>query len=344
MAPIVPMQWEFDEFCDRALDPSSAECFSAAFDAPLVLVHLAGDVDAPAGLADAISAMPAVVTALAEPGDDSLTGLFDVVLATSARDELDDIASVVARCPVAAVSFAMLLRAQPGRSLDHALAAESAVYSLLQAGPEFRSWLSTRPTRPAPPPRDRVVAALRAGVHDEELHITLDRPERRNALSAQLRDEWAELLRVAPLDPTIERIVIEGNGPAFCAGGDLDEFGTFVDPASAHVVRLTRSLGRLLARSTVPIEVRLHGACMGSGIELPAFAGTVVADPDSTVIGLPEVSLGLVPGAGGTVSLTRRIGRQRTAWLGLTGRRVDAATALEWGLVDVLEAVTPPNL
>jgi enoyl-CoA hydratase/carnithine racemase len=82
--------------------------------------------------------------------------------------------------------------------------------------------------------------------------------------------------------------------------------------------------------------VHLHGACVGSGIELPAFAATVLAEP-STVVSLPEVSLGLIPGAGGTVSLPRRIGRHRTARLALTGDRIDAATALEWGLVDAIE-------
>ncbi len=81
------------------------------------------------------------------------------------------------------------------------------------------------------------------------------------------------------------------------------------------------------------VTAHLHGACIGAGIELPAFVGRVVADPDSR-IQLPEIALGLIPGAGGTVSLPRRIGRQRTAWLGLTGARIDAPTALAWGLVD----------
>jgi enoyl-CoA hydratase/carnithine racemase len=66
---------------------------------------------------------------------------------------------------------------------------------------------------------------------------------------------------------------------------------------------------------------------------LPAFAARVVARPD-TVIGLPELPLGLIPGAGGTVSLPRRIGRHRTVWLALTRRAIDAATARAWGLVD----------
>src|SRR5439155_24814131 len=102
------------------------------------------------------------------------------------------------------------------------------------------------------------------------------------------------------------------------AGGDLDEFGSFPDPATAHILRLRQSVGRRIEGVTDRVTAHLHGACVGSGIELPAFAGRVVA-AESTRIALPELSLGLVPGAGGTVSLPRRIGRQRTARLALTG-------------------------
>jgi enoyl-CoA hydratase/carnithine racemase len=84
------------------------------------------------------------------------------------------------------------------------------------------------------------------------------------------------------------------------------------------------------------VTARLHGACYGSGIELPAFADRVVAASD-TRIALPELGLGLIPGAGGTVSLPRRIGRHRTAWLALSGAAIDATTALGWGLVDEVQ-------
>ena len=96
---------------------------------------------------------------------------------------------------------------------------------------------------------------------------------------------------------------------------------------------MTRSPALLIARLAGRIRSEIHGACIGAGIELPAFTDRVVAFEDS-FIELPEVRLGLVPGAGGTVSISRRIGRQRTAWLGLSGRRIDARTALDWGLVD----------
>jgi enoyl-CoA hydratase/carnithine racemase len=77
----------------------------------------------------------------------------------------------------------------------------------------------------------------------------------------------------------------------------------------------------------------VHGACIGAGVELPAFAHRVTAAANSH-FQLPELKMGLLPGAGGCVSLSRRIGRHRTALLCLTGRRINAATALAWGLVD----------
>jgi enoyl-CoA hydratase/carnithine racemase len=101
---------------------------------------------------------------------------------------------------------------------------------------------------------------------------------------------------------------------------------------------MTRSPARLLAGMAERVQVELHGACIGAGIELAAFARRVVARPD-TRIHLPEIRMGLIPGAGGTASLPRRIGRQRTAFLALSGRWVDAETARAWGLVDALAEI-----
>ena len=166
------------------------------------------------------------------------------------------------------------------------------------------------------------------------LHVQLAQPERRNALGVQLRDELLEALAVAVADPDLQ-VVITGQGPSFCAGGDLDEFGTFPDPATAHLIRLQCSIGRVLAQIAGRVTVHVHGACYGSGIELPAFASKVIADPGTT-IALPELGLGLVPGAGGTTSLPARIGRHRTALLAFSRLPIDAPTALQWGLVDEL--------
>jgi enoyl-CoA hydratase/carnithine racemase len=87
------------------------------------------------------------------------------------------------------------------------------------------------------------------------------------------------------------------------------------------------------------VTVRAHGACVGAGTEIAAYAGRVVAAPDA-FFALPEVRMGLVPGAGGSVSVVRRMGRWRAAWLMLTGERLPAVTALRWGLVD---EIAPPR-
>ena len=136
-------------------------------------------------------------------------------------------------------------------------------------------------------------------------------------------------------------MLLTGNGPSFCSGGDLAEFGSFADPASAHVARVRHSpalvLDELATRLGRCCRARVHGQVLGSGLEMAAFCGWVEAHQDS-VLGLPELALGLIPGAGGTVSVTRRIGRWRTAYLVLSGRPIDAATALDWGLVDAIES------
>jgi enoyl-CoA hydratase/carnithine racemase len=169
-----------------------------------------------------------------------------------------------------------------------------------------------------------------------ELQITLDRPEVRNAYDAATRDHLVAALQLAVADRTILRVALRGNGPAFCSGGDLDEFGSATDHAAAHLIRTGRSAAWWLHRCSDKVTAHLHGACVGAGIELPAFAGRVCAAAD-TRIQLPEVGMGLVPGAGGTASIPRRIGRHRSAWMAITGAAVSAATALTWGLVDELD-------
>jgi hypothetical protein len=236
--------------------------------------------------------------------------------------------------PLASFALVALLRGSNGRSIADGLAAESAVYSMLLAGPEFAAWRAIHPARPVPSASASVVEVQRTSSH---LSIELNRPDRHNAFDVALRDGLYDALLLATADDTITRVTITGRGASFCSGGDLDSFGTAPDVASAHAIRLARSCGRLLAALRDRVEVRLHGACFGAGIELPAFAGRVTANADS-VLALPEVSLGLIPGAGGTVSLPRRIGRHRTAYLALTGARLDAFAACAWGLVDSFES------
>jgi enoyl-CoA hydratase/carnithine racemase len=308
----------------------------AATGAPTVLVV---DLDAapvpaasapPPALHGGVRAVVVGLTAVEPPESHPVAGLCDVVFAPG-DPRIDAAAGTVRAFPLAATALAVLLRGAPHRSVDAGLTAESAVYSTLQAGPEFAAWRAGRPRRARPPEGDPVAVARDADV----LTITLDRPHVRNALSTAVRDGLVEAFGLAALDPSIVEVHLRGAGPDFCAGGDLDDFGTFPDPAEAHLLRLQQSVGRAIAAIAGRVTAHVHGACVGSGLELPAFAGTVVADPTAR-FSLPEVTLGLVPGAGGTVSVPRRIGRHRTARLALTGEAVDAATARLWGLVDAV--------
>jgi enoyl-CoA hydratase len=169
-----------------------------------------------------------------------------------------------------------------------------------------------------------------------QLMITLNSPENRNALSVPMRDALTNAFKLVAMDDTIEAAEVRGNGPCFSAGGDLTEFGKLANPAAAHAIRLTRMPARYLAPCADRYTFRLHGACIGAGIELPAFAGRLAATSE-TVFQLPEVAMGLIPGAGGCVSIPRRIGRQRTAYMAILGERFSANDALAWGLIDAIE-------
>jgi Amidohydrolase family/Enoyl-CoA hydratase/isomerase len=152
-----------------------------------------------------------------------------------------------------------------------ALDLESFAYSTLLGGAEFARWLQRRgPRRPPPSSSQQPVLLDRAA---SQLRITLNRPERRNAYGREVRDALVEALRLAASDDSIEQVVLDGAGPSFSSGGDLDEFGTTPDLATAHFVRTRAGAARLLYRLSGRLEARVHGSCVGAGIELPAFAG-----------------------------------------------------------------------
>lgn len=253
----------------------------------------------------------------------------DVVVAPGSGD-LERVLETIRHNPMAATTLAVLLRGGSTRSVAEGLVAESLAYGLLQGGPEFARWRTGRPMRVRPADRSPAVLVAREGDH---LSITLDRPQVLNAFNAAMRDELTAALQIAATDPTIVAVSLRGAGDAFCSGGDLDEFGSRPDPVSAHLVRLQRNAARALATVGDRTTAYLHGPTVGSGIELAAFARRVVADP-TTVVSLPEVRLGLIPGAGGTVSLPRRIGRHATLLLALGRPTIDVDTAFAWGLVD----------
>jgi enoyl-CoA hydratase/carnithine racemase len=279
-------------------------------------------------------ACPTVALCPAEPSSVSrdVAPHFDLLLEGGAS-MLRQLLLAIGDHPQAALALVQLLRHNEHISVHEGLVAESLVYSVLQSGPEFAYWRDQHAPGPAPPAREPAVLVER---HGSTLDLTLNQPERHNAFSLRLRDAVVEGLQLAASDASIKEVVLRGAGRSFSSGGDLGEFGDFTDPSTAHAVRSTRSPARLLASLADKTRAEVHGACIGAGMELPAFLHHVSAAP-GTYFRLPEVAMGLVPGAGGTVSLPRRIGRQRTAWLAITGERVDLERALAWGLVDEIQ-------
>jgi enoyl-CoA hydratase len=246
---------------------------------------------------------------------------------------LPGLLAAIAAAPLAAMVLVQVLRATEGLAASQALLVESLAFAALQDGPEFRAWLARRPAMaldadPGPP--------LSLDRDGERLRIVLDRPARRNAVDRRMRDALVEALELALADDSLAEVEISGAGRCFSIGGDLAEFGATPDPATAHMIRILRSPALALARVARKLTVRVHGVSIGAGVEFAGFGRRVVARAGAS-FQLPEVSMGLIPGAGGCVSLPRRIGRQKTALLALSGRRINAATALAWGLVDAVE-------
>lgn len=238
--------------------------------------------------------------------------------------------------PLAAMVLVQLLRATEGLEVERALVIESFAYATLQAGTEFRRWLA-QGARPAADPGNDSGPPVLVERTDSQLRLRLNRPARRNALSVPMRDALVEALELVLTDTSIAHVTVSGEGPCFSAGGELAEFGSVPDAATAHAVRSTRSVAALLARCAPQLTVHVHGAAIGAGAEMAAFAARVEASADA-FFQLPELRYGLIPGCGGCVSIPRRIGRLRSAYLALSGHRLDASTACSWGLVD---AVTP---
>ena len=162
--------------------------------------------------------------------------------------------------------------------------------------------------------------------------ITLDRPDKRNALSLEVMEELIAVLRRVGADPSVRAIVIAGAGPAFSAGHDL---GEMVGRDAAFYQRLFDTCTELM--ETIhgvrqPVIARVHGIATAAGCQLVAACDLAVAADDAR-FATPGVKIGLFCSTP-MVPLSRAVGRKRALEMLLTGRPIDAATAVDWGLVN----------
>ena len=309
--------------------------WSPLADQPYLLLSHAESATAPAVLIDWLRGASCPV--ICESGlEDDLSRACDLLVAD--RQAAAVVVNGITANPIAAATLVQLMRITESMPLFDALQVESLAFATLQGGAEYAAWLqANRAEAPFVPTDDgpAVIVSREGG----QVSLELNRASNRNAMSVEMRDALNEALAPLLQDASVKQLRITGCGKCFSTGGDLTEFGTVPDPATGHIVRSLTVPGRNLARWSERLGnacvAHVHGSCVGSGIEFPAFAGRVTASHDAW-FQLPEVGMGLIPGAGGCISIARRIGRQRTAWLAITGRRIKAERAAEWGLVDEL--------
>lgn len=238
----------------------------------------------------------------------------------------------VAAHPHAAMALDDLLRMTGRGSVSSDLIAEAQAYSLLITGQDYQTWSRRAATQPTPDP-SRVVRVTR---ERDELIVALDWSGtfegQRHGMDHEIRQALSQVLRDVPRG--VNLIELRAAGAHFCPRC-LPDDPPAADPPSAHLERLAVNLGLAALRVSDRLSVVVRGNCVGSGLELAAFARRLQAEPQ-TRFRLPQLSMGLIPGSGGTVSLTRRIGRWRTAYLALSGDWIDAETAWRWRLVDAV--------
>lgn len=163
--------------------------------------------------------------------------------------------------------------------------------------------------------------------------VTLDRPDKLNALNVGMFHGLIAAIEAVVASPTARVCILSGAGRAFAAGADI---GLYQGTVSADIRRFMdlgrRALGAV-ATCPKPVIAAVHGYALGGGFELAIACDFIVA-AESARLGLPEVTLGLLPGGGGTQRLPRLVGRLRANDLLMTGRSLTAEEALSWGLIN----------
>ena len=168
-------------------------------------------------------------------------------------------------------------------------------------------------------------------IHDRVGLIRINRPKALNALSPELLGELMDAAAALDADDQIGALVITGSDRAFAAGADIKQMAT---ATTAEMLNLTFiNLWDRLRAVHKPVIAAVSGYCLGGGNELAMTCDLIVAS-ESAVFGQPEINLGVIPGAGGTQRLARAIGKALTMEMVLNDRRLTAAEALQYGLVN----------
>ena len=170
----------------------------------------------------------------------------------------------------------------------------------------------------------------------DEFHVALlrlDNPETRNALSTEMREQLLAALERFDLDPEVRCVVIAGSEKVFAAGADIRAMAA--RPVEEPPNPASAAFWARLAAIRTPLVAAVSGYALGGGCELAMACDMIVADQGAR-FGQPEITLGIIPGGGGTQRLTRAIGKQRAMEYVLTGRPFDAQTAAGWGLVNTV--------
>jgi enoyl-CoA hydratase/carnithine racemase len=169
---------------------------------------------------------------------------------------------------------------------------------------------------------------------DGVVHVVLDRPEALNAISTALAAELAEAFGDLAADDAVRAVVLaSSSAKAFCVGADLKERAGFSDAQLRAQRVVYRRMAAALLAIPVPVVAAVAGYALGGGLELALLSDLIIADT-TAVVGLPEVSIGVIPGLGGTQLLPRRIGVARAAELVYTARRLQAHEAGELAVVN----------
>ncbi|MDP3704984.1 MAG: enoyl-CoA hydratase/isomerase family protein [Legionellaceae bacterium] len=169
-------------------------------------------------------------------------------------------------------------------------------------------------------------------IEDGILIITLNRPEKLNALNHEVLSSLSSVFNKAKEDTAIKGLIITGEGKAFCAGADIKRLAECNAQTGYQFARAGQDVFQQLENLGKPSIAAVNGYAFGGGCEL-AISATMRIASDDAQFGQPEVKLGVIPGYGGTQRLARLIGKGRALDLCLTGRFIDAETAKHWGLV-----------